>query len=63
MEESKYTTILLDAEMKAHADAIARALGPMTRTAAVRRALADLFLRVCPTDKPIDISVVEQVSE
>ena len=54
-DEIKGTTVFLDPETIAKADAIVRELsglvgGKMSRSAVARRAIHDLFLSVCPID-------------
>lgn len=54
-EEAKFTTVALSADDAAKADKIAAVLGKqiqvkLTRSQVVRRALDDLFLRVCPSE-------------
>lgn len=61
-DENKGTTVFLDAETITKADAVAGALGvlvggKMSRSAVARRAIHDLFLAVCLTDKTGDTPV------
>jgi hypothetical protein len=60
-DDPKGTTVFLDPDATAEADAIASKLGPlvggkMSRSAVVRRAVHDLFLSMCPVDKTNDVA-------
>jgi hypothetical protein len=66
-EEQKGTTVFLDQDMIAEADAIAEHLkvlvgGKMSRTAVVRRAVHDLFLSICLSKKPDDSPSCEKAA-
>jgi predicted transcriptional regulator len=66
-EDQKGTTVFLDPETVERADAIAAKLGPlvggkMSRSAIARRAILELFLRECPSDRTDDVTKDEQVA-
>lgn len=68
MSNNDATTVRLDANVIAEIDAIIGWLPPtdvnkLTRTAVVRRAVHDFFLRTRPTDNKIVLPVVSQVQE
>jgi len=55
-DDTKKTSIAVDPDTAEEADQIARALGALvgvklSRSAVARRAIHDLFLRVCPSDR------------
>jgi hypothetical protein len=55
-EDRQNTTILIDPDIAREADAIAAVLSELvgvkiSRSAAARRAIHDLFLRLCPSDQ------------
>lgn len=67
MQDKNPNTIYLTPEYVDKADKIAAALSamigvPIKRSAVVRRALDDLFLAVCPTDKTDDVSVNQAIN-
>lgn len=63
-DDPRFTTVSLDRDTIVKMDMIAAQLGELvcakiSRSAVARRAIRDLFLRICPTDMPKDVPVVQ----
>lgn len=66
-DDPKRTSIVIDFDTAEEADQIAAILGAqvgikLSRSSVVRRAIHDLFLRVCPSDRTDAISNDEHVA-